>query len=170
MTIVKMIRSTPVCWNVVSRISDMFSINSVHCVGTCAECTKHNTTENSPHTHTQLTELNLMYLPRLSEVIDHHVKHNASVDSHGRGRRVQACRGSFSRGNDYLNKGNFLKKGVYVCKIGSLSGYYLFEHQRVRKRSVIPSEEHHNNLGQEQHVSPFLYLLVHSLYLGNVYL
>nr|CAD7424202.1 unnamed protein product [Timema monikensis] len=107
---------------------------------------------------------------RLSEVIDHHVKHNASVDSHGRGRRVQACRGSLSRGNDYLNKGNFLKKGVYVCKIGSLSGYYLFEHQRVRKRSVIPSEEHHNNLGQEQHVSPFLYLLVHSLYLGNVYL
>nr|CAD7572461.1 unnamed protein product [Timema californicum] len=51
------------------------------------------------------------------EVIDHHVKHNASVDSHGRGRRVEACRGSFFRGNDYLNKGNFLKKGVHVCKI-----------------------------------------------------
>nr|CAD7261691.1 unnamed protein product [Timema shepardi] len=54
--------------------------------------------------------------------------------------------------------------------IGSLSGYYLFEHQRVRKRSISPNEEHHNNLEQEQHVSPFLHLLVHTLYLGNVYL
>lgn len=41
-----------------------------------------------------------------------------------------------------------------VCyQIGSLKGYYLFEHQRVHKRSVSQSHEHHAKLESEPEVS-----------------
>nr|CAD7586054.1 unnamed protein product [Timema genevievae] len=107
MPIVKMIRSTPVCWNAVSRISDMFSIESVRCVGT-------------------------------STVFGRNIVREYSAESDRPTAVVRVAPISAERPEDV---------------IGSLSGYYLFEHQRVRKRSVSPSEEHHHNLGQEQHIS-----------------
>lgn len=43
-----------------------------------------------------------------------------------------------------------------MFQIGSLRGYYLFEHPRVHKRSLTPHQQHHKNLKNEPKVK-FLY-------------
>jgi hypothetical protein len=42
---------------------------------------------------------------------------------------------------------------LFFFQIGSLQGYYLFEHQHIHKRSLSASEEHHSALSSEPQVS-----------------
>ncbi|XP_054285340.1 furin-like protease 2 [Macrosteles quadrilineatus] len=42
-----------------------------------------------------------------------------------------------------------------IGQISSLKGYYLLEHSRIRKRSLIHSEEHHEKLSNEEKVKWF---------------
>lgn len=42
---------------------------------------------------------------------------------------------------------------TYYLQIGSLKGFYLFEHQRVRKRSIEANSKIHETLSAEPEVS-----------------
>lgn len=50
-------------------------------------------------------------------------------------------------------------------QVGSLKGFYLFEHNHVHKRSVQPDDHHHRKLTDEPQVSTFIVLTEVVMYL-----
>nr|XP_018904804.1 PREDICTED: furin-like protease 2 [Bemisia tabaci] len=61
---------------------------------------------------------------------------------------VQLAEGGHEDANVIADKHGFRNLG----QIGSLKGFYLFEHNRLRKRSLTASDEHHENLMSEKKI------------------